>query len=221
MLVIQDGTELDFSGSDVHWSLGANRQRRKSRLRGPQRAGRGGGDPRGVGAGVPAFGQAAEGERRRKPRERVGSARIALSRCGRSPASTFRLRLPVGVKWKWPTGRRCAGVLGFRGVRRASHTWCGRSTIAVFPWKTGSKRSCTTLPANLPERRTPYGGSRRDGATCGADGHGVVSLVAKVTLLVPKQPRGEIRGVPLTTWVVRVARDRSARRSWSRWNGFS
>jgi hypothetical protein len=27
---------------------------------------------------------------------------------------------------------------------------------------------------------------------------------AKVTLLVPKQPRGEIRGVPLTTWVVRV-----------------
>jgi hypothetical protein len=28
---------------------------------------------------------------------------------------------------------------------------------------------------------------------------------AKVTLLVPKQPRGEIRGVPLSTWVVRVA----------------
>ncbi len=28
---------------------------------------------------------------------------------------------------------------------------------------------------------------------------------AKVTLLVPVQPRGEIRGVPLTTWVVRVA----------------
>jgi hypothetical protein len=28
---------------------------------------------------------------------------------------------------------------------------------------------------------------------------------AKVALLVPKQPRGEIRGVPLTTWVVRVA----------------
>jgi Transposase DNA-binding/Transposase DDE domain len=28
---------------------------------------------------------------------------------------------------------------------------------------------------------------------------------AKVTLLVPLQPRGEIRGVPLTTWVVRVA----------------
>jgi len=27
---------------------------------------------------------------------------------------------------------------------------------------------------------------------------------AKVTLLVPKQPRGEIRGVPLTTWVVCV-----------------
>lgn len=28
---------------------------------------------------------------------------------------------------------------------------------------------------------------------------------AKVTVLIPKQPRGEIRGVPLTTWVVRVA----------------
>jgi hypothetical protein len=28
---------------------------------------------------------------------------------------------------------------------------------------------------------------------------------AKVALLVPAQPRGEIRGVPLTTWVVRVA----------------
>jgi Transposase DNA-binding/Transposase DDE domain len=28
---------------------------------------------------------------------------------------------------------------------------------------------------------------------------------AKVTLLVPKQPRGEIRGVPLSTWIVRVA----------------
>lgn len=28
---------------------------------------------------------------------------------------------------------------------------------------------------------------------------------AKVTLLVPVQPRGDIRGVPLTTWVVRVA----------------
>ncbi len=28
---------------------------------------------------------------------------------------------------------------------------------------------------------------------------------AKVTLLIPKQPRGEVRGVPLTTWGVRVA----------------
>lgn len=28
---------------------------------------------------------------------------------------------------------------------------------------------------------------------------------AKVALLIPKQPRGEIRGMPLTTWIVRVA----------------
>ena len=36
---------------------------------------------------------------------------------------------------------------------------------------------------------------------------------AKVTLLVPAQPRGEIRGVPLTTWIVRAAEiDRTGER---------
>ena len=32
---------------------------------------------------------------------------------------------------------------------RGSTTWCVRSTTAAFPWETGRKRSCTTLPTNF------------------------------------------------------------------------
>jgi hypothetical protein len=58
-------------------------------------------------------------------------------------------------------------------------------------------------------RQLPEGGRRvvEVGATAQRPGRTATVTVswAKVTLLVPKQPRGEIRGVPLTTWVVRVA----------------
>jgi hypothetical protein len=57
-------------------------------------------------------------------------------------------------------------------------------------------------------RRLPEGGRRTvevAGTGKRAPRTATVAVAwAKVTLLVPKQPRGEIRGVPLTTWVVRV-----------------
>jgi hypothetical protein len=59
-------------------------------------------------------------------------------------------------------------------------------------------------------RTLPEGGRRtvEVAAAAGHPGRTVTVAVswAKVTLLIPKQPRGEIRGVPLTTWVVRVAK---------------
>ena len=58
-------------------------------------------------------------------------------------------------------------------------------------------------------RTLPAGGSRtvEVGATARHPARTATVAVswAKVTLLVPVQPRGEIRGVPLTTWGVRVA----------------
>jgi hypothetical protein len=58
-------------------------------------------------------------------------------------------------------------------------------------------------------RKLPEGGRRTVEVAATAQRPARTATVAvswaKVTLLVPKQPRGEIRGVPLTTWVVRVA----------------
>ena len=86
---------------------------------------------------------------------------------------------------------------------RGSTTWCVRSTTAAFPWETGRKRSCTTLPANFrKEDAVLWKWRRRPDVRRTAT---VAVSWAKVTVLIPKQPRGEVRGVPLTTWVVRVA----------------
>ena len=86
---------------------------------------------------------------------------------------------------------------------RGSTTWCVRSTTAAFPWETGRKRSCTTLPAKFrKEDAVLWKWRRRPNVRRTAT---VAVSWAKVTVLIPKQPRGEIRGVPLTTWVVRMA----------------
>lgn len=68
----------------------------------------------------------------------------------------------------------------------------------------GEKRKLHDLARQLPERgrRVVEVASTAQRAARTAT---VAVSWAKVTLLVPKQPRGEIRGVPLSTWIVRVA----------------
>ncbi len=45
--------------------------------------------------------------------------------------------------------------------RRASRTWCGRNTIVKLAWKTERKRSCTTTPAVCRPRATKRWKCRR------------------------------------------------------------
>jgi hypothetical protein len=70
--------------------------------------------------------------------------------------------------------------------------------------KDGEKTKLHDLARQLPER-----GRRvvEVGATAERPGRMATVAVSweKVTLRVPIQPRGEIRGVPLSTWIVRVA----------------
>lgn len=67
----------------------------------------------------------------------------------------------------------------------------------------GEKTKLHDFARKLPEsgRRTvEVAATRNAGRTTT-----VAVSYAKVALLIPKQPRGEIRGMPLTTWIVRVA----------------
>ncbi len=62
--------------------------------------------------------------------------------------------------------------------RRASRTWCGRNTIVELAWKMGRKRSCTTTPAVCRSRATRRWKCRRRSSVrrglpeCRSPGHG-------------------------------------------------
>ena len=141
--------------------------------------------------------------RRRRPVPRRERGPTANRVCGRKRVGRFPPRRRGVAGWRSAIAAPTFWSTSISPRRTENRMSCGRSTIAVFRWKTAKKRSCTTALASFAAQATktldvPAAKQRP------ARKAKVAIAWEKMTILVPRQPRGEIRGVPLVVWVVRV-----------------
>ena len=177
VLVIHDGSELDFTGLKSIATLGP--------------IGNGGNrgyvahnvlavvaETREVLGLASALGQAAQGDEKETRKERQQRA-DRESRWWKTASKQIPLPLLAACKWRWPTGRRRAGSSGFCGVREEALPGAFEAQPPHFPGKRGGNEAARLCP-QTSGKRTPYCGSGGDGPTCGRTATVAVSW-AKVT----------------------------------------
>ena len=153
--------------------------------------------------------KASPGEKRKQRRQRPDRESLLWKRGSQSiPAAA------LGQLWV-DVADRGADITEFLDYEEEAgkSTWCVRSTTASLSWKTRINRgkrggsSCTIGARSLSATaESILEVQAKPGQSARTVRLGVAWTL--VTLLPPRQPRGEERGVPLQVWVAR-GRDRS------------